>query len=168
MKIFISNKFMRAIFYLFFFSIINLFIVSYTNNNPIINSTARDAQGDLIKISDYRGKWILVNYWASWCEHCQAEIPQLDAFYQAHHDKDAVVLAVDIDQTDNKNLPLVIKQLNIDYPVLDFPGPDIGVSQIQGVPTSFLINPKGQLVKAVFGELTKQTLEQEMGLPSVG
>lgn len=158
---------MKSLFCLLFIAVVNLFVVA-SDYHSSINSSAYDAQGKLIKIDDYRGKWIVVNYWASWCPHCQDEIPQLNAFYHAHHNKDAVVLAIDVDQTDNKNLPQIIKQLNIDYPILDFPGPDIGVNQIQGVPSSFLINPKGQLVKAVFGELTEKDLEKDMHLPAAG
>ncbi len=167
MKIFINNTRTKVLPCLLFLLFINIFVVSCTYKSGL-NSSAQDADGNLIHLSDYRGKWIVLNYWASWCGHCQAEIPELNAFYQAHNQKDAVVLAVNIDQTDNQQLPQVIKQLNINYPVLAYPGPAIGIHEIPGIPTSFLINPHGQLVETIFGELTKQKLEKEMNLSSDG
>jgi thiol-disulfide isomerase/thioredoxin len=127
--------------------------------------TAKDDHGTTIHFSDYKGKWIVLNYWASWCEYCQAEIPQLNAFYQAHAQKNAVVLAVNFDQVDNQKLRQMIKQLNIVYPVLaSNPGPQMGITEIPGLPMSFLINPKGFLVKTLYGQQTKKSLEDKMGI----
>ena len=78
----------------------------------------RDDQGKIIHLNDYKGKWIVLNYWASWCDNCQEEIPQLNAFYQAHGNKDAVVLGVNCDQVNKQKLQQLVKNLKISYPVL--------------------------------------------------
>ncbi|MEW8429404.1 MAG: TlpA family protein disulfide reductase, partial [gamma proteobacterium symbiont of Ctena orbiculata] len=50
--------------------------------------------GKRYRLSDYRGKWVLVNYWATWCPSCREELPELEVFHNNHKDTDAVVLGV--------------------------------------------------------------------------
>lgn len=61
---------------------------------PISDFELKDLQGRFVKLSDYRGKVVLVNAWAAWCAPCKAEMPLLDSYYQAHNQQGFVVLAV--------------------------------------------------------------------------
>lgn len=168
MKIFInSKKYFKLIFCYLFLIVINFFLVS-CSAKPLANAAAVDDQGKIIHLNDYRGKWIVLNYWASWCDNCLEEVPQLNAFYQKHANKDAVVLAVNFDQVNKLKLQQIVKKLNIHYPVLATdPGPQIGITNLPGVPISFLINPNGELVKTLYGQQTEQGLEKDMSLTSV-
>ncbi|HTN95110.1 MAG TPA: TlpA disulfide reductase family protein [Gallionella sp.] len=56
-----------------------------------------DMHGKVHRLADYRGKWVLVSYWASWCPPCLDEIPELVSLHNAHHGKDLVVIGIAID-----------------------------------------------------------------------
>ena len=56
-----------------------------------------DLSGKMRSLEDYRGKWVIVNYWATWCPPCQEEIPDLVDFHDSHKDTDAVVLGVNFE-----------------------------------------------------------------------
>ena len=59
----------------------------------------KDMQGKTQRLIDYRGKWVLVNFWATWCEPCQEETPDLIALHKAHKDTDLVVISMALDST---------------------------------------------------------------------
>lgn len=165
-----SNKTKFARFYLSLAAsllgvLLMSFILTACHSSPI--ASAQDSQGNIIHLSDYHGKWIVLNYWASWCKPCMVEIPQLNEFYRAHKNTDAVVLGVNFDQVDNQQLQKLVQKFAISYPVLNSdPGPKLGIEHVQGLPSSYLINPEGKLVKTLMGEQTQKQLEFAMGLAS--
>ncbi len=127
----------------------------------------KDIHGNTINLSDYQGKWVVLNYWASWCQPCYKEFPELNAFYKAHKNSTAVVLGVNFDNMSNQNLLKFVKQQGIDYPMLSSdPGFALGIMNIKALPATFLISPKGKIVGELFGPKTKSELEYAMNLPS--
>jgi len=132
---------------------------------PIIAGEVEDINGNVIQLADYRGKWIIINYWASWCEPCAKEIPQLNAFYQHHQKKDAIVLGVSYDGLPSADLQALVKKMGINYPILTVdPKYKIGIEHVPGLPATYLISPKGHLVKSLFGEQSQASLEKAMHL----
>lgn len=115
--------------------------------------------GKIVHLSDYRGKWVVVNYWATWCPPCRAEIPQLEAFYKAHRGQ-AVVLGVNYEDTDPGSLKSFVDEHMITYPILQA---DMDQStpfgHLYGLPTSFIISPQGKLVQSRTGPVSKKYLE---------
>lgn len=110
------------------------------------------------RIADYRGKWVLVNLWASWCTPCRQESPALETFYRAQRRHHFTVLGVDSRDLSQNGLGFV-RDYGITYPQLhDGPGDlghDLGV---QGYPESFLVDPSGRLALIRRGPVTPDYL----------
>src|SRR5689334_1310709 len=98
------------------------------------------------EIADYRGKWVLVNFWASWCEPCRSEAPALEAFQQQHARDGFTVLGIDLDDnTDDASA--FVRRYGLTYPQLrDGDGSDRRDAYgMTGFPESFLVDPSGKL-----------------------
>jgi thiol-disulfide isomerase/thioredoxin len=119
----------------------------------------KDMQGKAQRLADYRGKWVLVNFWATWCPPCLAEIPELVALHDAHKDSDLVVVGVALDSTRASVAEFAAKS-GISYPLVL--GDRKMVAQIGAVevlPTSYLYAPSGELVSYQAGEVTRASVE---------
>ncbi|MET0027363.1 MAG: TlpA disulfide reductase family protein [Candidatus Thiodiazotropha sp.] len=116
--------------------------------------------GKTYRLSDYRGKWVLVNYWATWCPPCREELPELEVFHNNHKDKDAVVLGVAMERIDPPRLKAFVDEQFLSYPILmTEPAARTELGRIPGLPTSFLVNPKGETVARQVGPVTVEDLE---------
>jgi cytochrome c biogenesis protein CcmG, thiol:disulfide interchange protein DsbE len=115
--------------------------------------------GNSASIADYRGSWVLVNLWASWCTPCREEAPALEQFDRAHKKDDFTVLGVDSKDltTDAKKF---VGEFGLTYPQLhDGPGDlarDLGTN---GFPESFLVDPQGRVALVNRGEVTPDYLQ---------
>lgn len=118
-----------------------------------------DLNGNIVHLRDYRGKWVVVNYWATWCPPCREELPQLESFYKAHRGS-AVVLGVNYEDTDPGSLKSFVDEHGITYPILQADVDQITpFGRIYGLPTSFIISPQGKLVQSRTGPVTRQYLD---------
>lgn len=111
-------------------------------------------------LADYRGKWVLVNYWATWCPPCLEELPDLEIFYNNHKDKDAVVLGVNMEEISKERLDKFLESQFLSFPILlskPVARSELGI--IPGLPTSFLVNPEGVVVARQVGPLTAKDVE---------
>ena len=99
-----------------------------------------------ISLADFRGKTVLINFWASWCEPCVSEVPALEKLYQQLAPKGFVVLGVGIDD-DRASLDRLRQKFGVTFPlVIDTTGKTKNAYKIQGVPESFVVGPEGKLV----------------------
>jgi len=119
----------------------------------------KDIQGHEQRLQDYRGKWVLVNFWATWCPPCLQEIPDLISLYEGHKKSDLVVIGVALDSTKESVVEFVAKK-KISYPVVvgDY---DLAaqVGDVELLPTSFLYDPTGKLVSYQEGVVTRSSVE---------
>ncbi|MBU1689408.1 MAG: TlpA family protein disulfide reductase [Gammaproteobacteria bacterium] len=120
----------------------------------------RDIVGKQHNLADYRGKWVLVNFWATWCPPCLKEIPDLIALHNEHKDKDLVVIGIATDYNSPKLVIDFAKEHRISYPVVL--GNDAIVAQIgrlEGLPMTYMFNPQGKMVAYNVGALTQKAVE---------
>ncbi|TAN84864.1 MAG: TlpA family protein disulfide reductase [Gallionella sp.] len=128
-----------------------------------------DIQGKTHRLADYRGKWVLVNFWATWCPPCLNEIPELVSLHNAHKDHDLVVVSVAMDSGPRKKVADFAQAHGISYPVVNWQWQKSqkldqeitrNFGDIEAVPSSFLYTPKGELVShQLGGEVTRESVE---------
>jgi len=126
---------------------------------PIQDFSFFDVNNKQSSLSDYRGKWVIANYWAIFCSPCRVEIPDLIRFVDDNPEK-VVVLGMDAGMDDTETLKAFIDQQGINYPI--FPTQEstmFGFGEVRGIPTSFVISPEGELVDTHVGILSYNDLE---------
>jgi len=119
-----------------------------------------DIQGKTHRLADYRGKWVLVNFWATWCSPCLSEIPELISLHDAHKGQDLLVIGIALQSGSRKKVADFAKAHRISYPVVlgDFKmAKQIGAVDV--LPSSYLYNTKGELVSYQMGEVTRAGVE---------
>jgi thiol-disulfide isomerase/thioredoxin len=115
---------------------------------PDLDLEGRDGGG--IRISQLRGNVVLVNFWATWCGPCRAELPLLQDLYNKYSDRNFTVLAVNVD-TDRDRVAPFLKTNNLTLPIYYANANDVSALTWQGIPTSFIVAPDGKLEKAYVG-----------------
>lgn len=132
--------------------------IQTTSAAETIDFSARDLEGNLHSIEQYRGKWIVVNYWGVFCGPCLREMPELSIFHTQHHD--AVVLGINQEELPTKALERFRDKMKITFPLLSVPLEQATpFGKVAVLPTTFIINPQGKLVAKQQGAITLQTLE---------
>ncbi len=126
-----------------------------------IDFSLPDLDGKQRSLSEFRGKWVVLNYWATWCPPCLEEIPDLVAFHDRHEDKDALVIGLNYENISPAQLKAFADQYFISYPVLlngDM-HPAHERLAVGGMPTSYIISPEGEPVARQIGTITADQLE---------
>jgi len=125
-----------------------------------VDFTLYDVDGKPRSLSEFRGKWVIVNYWATWCPPCLDEIPDLVEFHEKHKDKDAVVLGINFEEADREHLLEFVDQHFMTYPVLSMdPVPVTPLGPVTGLPTTYIISPQGERVARQEGPITGAAIE---------
>ncbi|MGD2081566.1 MAG: TlpA disulfide reductase family protein [Chromatiales bacterium] len=120
-----------------------------------------DLDGREHRLSDYRGKWVLVNYWATWCPPCLEEMPELEIFHDAHKDDDALVLGINMEDISVGRLRAFVEAQFLSYPILrERPAARTAFGPLDAMPTSYLVDPGGEVVAKQVGAVTAEALER--------
>ena len=117
-----------------------------------------DADGNGYSLANLHGKYIFVNYWATWCAPCIKEIPELNKLNKEHAD-DLIILGVDFDQVEGEELKKEIAKMNITFPVFARePSKLLGVKIPQVLPTTYVFDREGKLKARLVGPQTEASL----------
>jgi len=123
----------------------------------------KDYKGDTIKLSDFKGKPVLINFWATWCPPCRAEMPEIEAAYRKYKEKSGlIVLGVDA-----REEAAAVKKYVADgsyswYMPMDYAGEVITAYGVVAFPTSFFIDRQGYIRSSQTGGMDKKGLEERL------
>ncbi len=123
----------------------------------------QDLQGKSVKLSDFKGKVVLLNFWATWCPPCREEIPDLVSLQKQYAAQGLVVLGVSMDEGGPARVAAFAKKYAINYPVV------MGTDEvsdayggIQVLPTTFIIDRKGNVVDGLQGATDRAGFEEKI------
>jgi cytochrome c biogenesis protein CcmG/thiol:disulfide interchange protein DsbE len=123
-----------------------------------------DRDGEL-RLSSLRGKAVVVNFWASWCEPCKEEAPVLEAAWRKYRSRGLVVVGIDA-QDFERDARRFMRKYGMTYPVVhDGPGETLGDFGLTGFPETFFVDRRGRLVgQRVAGAIDRETLDENIEL----
>lgn len=123
-----------------------------------LDFTLKDLSGNEVSLSDYKGKKIMLNFWATWCPPCKAEMPDMQKLYEKHKDE-LIILAVNLDP--QNDVSGFVTDMGLTFPIL-LEG-EAAVNEqykIISIPTSFFIDEKGVIRSKSVGSINLETMEE--------
>ncbi len=118
--------------------------------------------GDVHTLEEYKGKAVVINFWATWCTYCVNEMPALQAQWKKWSDQGVVVLGINTGE-DKMTVTNFIQQLGIDFPVLyDFDNEAVQDYGVVPMPTTYFVDKKGKIASIHEGELNLATLDDQI------
>lgn len=129
-------------------------------NFPAPELTLTDMEEQTVSLADYRGQWVLVNNWATWCPPCRAEMPELNAYYEAHKDEGFVLVAISSGDT-KAQIADFTQEYGLSFPMWQDPtSASLRAFRMDYLPSSFVIDPSGTVRLAWTGAVSLETLEK--------
>ena len=154
---------MRCLFGLLLLIVAMQALLAADAAKPSLNVKTLD--GARFDLAQQSGKWVIVNYWATWCSPCLKELPDISAFVAGHRDKVAAI-GLDYEDAEPTDIEKFLKKHALSYPVsivdVDNPPKDFGTPR--GLPNTFVIAPDGHLAKTFLGPLKAKDLEDVTGI----
>jgi thiol-disulfide isomerase/thioredoxin len=162
----INQKILKFFIFLFCFSIYSS--ISQTNEGvplknlaiskipkPISPVIFKDFSGKELNLKDYNGKLIIINFWATWCAPCKREMPSLDQLYQNKNFKNLEVFAINVEEGNIQKAKFFFADLDIEKleVFFDYNLNFVNEFKLRGVPTTVLINKKGEEFARIIGEV---------------
>lgn len=132
-------------------------------NKPAPNFKLKDIDGKDVKLSDYKGKVVIVDFWATWCVPCKKEIPDFIDLQNKYKNQGFTFIGISVDEDGAKVVKPFYKEMKMNYPVVLM---DDKIQEqfggIRGYPTTFLIDQNGKIIKKYFGTTEKKVFEDDI------
>ncbi|KAA0546619.1 TlpA family protein disulfide reductase [Bacillus sp. BGMRC 2118] len=119
--------------------------------------------GNTISLSEMKGKKVILNFWATWCPPCKAEMPHMQDFYEESHDKNIEILAVNLStaEKNTKHIGEFASDYKLTFPILlDITGEVGDTYQAFTIPTSYIIDSNGIIRKKIIGPMDKEMMKE--------
>ena len=119
--------------------------------------------GSTLKLSDFRGKAVLLNFWATWCEPCKIEMPWFVELQKKYGPQGLQILGVAMDDSGKKDISEFAKKMGVNYPIVlgkEAVGDQYG--GVQYLPSTFFIDREGKVVERVFGLVSRSEIESDI------
>ena len=136
-------------------------------NAEVVTFTTKDQYGNEHTLSEYRGKTIFLNFWATWCPPCKGEMPEIEEIYNEYgkNKEDIIILGVAAPNLGREGsveeIAKFLTENNYTFPVvMDFGGELVYKYDISGFPTTFIINEDGEIIHKVVGAMDKETMKK--------
>ena len=131
----------------------------YETEEPV-DFSLEQLGGGTVSLSDYRGEWVVVNYWATWCAPCRKEMPELS---DLHHERsDVTVLGLAYEDIEDADFERFLEASPVTYPILKVdvyqPPQPFGAPRV--LPTTIILDHAGRAVKAFVGPVTRESIEK--------
>jgi thiol-disulfide isomerase/thioredoxin len=124
------------------------------------NTQFTTLDGEEFSESDFKGKWLIINFWAEWCAPCLEEIPDLNQLALRGSEMNLSVIGISFDPLANDQLKEVVSKIGIEYAVMaTTPSPILSYSLPPTLPTNYVINPDGEVVVKLVGKQTYESLK---------
>lgn len=124
----------------------NMGITKPRTERPAPDFSLQDINGNTVNLADFRGKAILLNFWATWCEACKEEMPSMQRLYETLSGQGVEVVAISIDRRNFDRIKEFAAQYKLTFPILWDPDQKVRKHYyIMGLPTTYLIGPEGKL-----------------------
>jgi thiol-disulfide isomerase/thioredoxin len=131
----------------------------YETEEPV-DFTLQQLGGGAVSLSDYRGEWVVVNYWATWCAPCRKEMPELSELHDQR--ADVTVLGLAFEDVEDNDFEEFLKAAPVSYPILKVdvyePPEPFGAPRV--LPTTIILDRAGRAVKAFLGPVTRESIER--------
>ena len=136
-------------------------LVVHTAKAQGVNFALPNLDNQTVRLTDFRGQWVIVNFWATWCTPCLLEMPDLQQFHQAQHRR-VVVIGVNFEDAAASQIQPFIAKLGITFPIVLSRGQPMTDFKIKGLPTTFLVSPTGQIADAHLGTVSAAMLTERL------
>lgn len=120
--------------------------------------------GDVVKLSELKGEKVILNFWASWCGPCKAEMPHMEKYYEKNKDSSNVeIIAVNMTTQERKGIEGIenfVESYGLTFPIpLDEEGVVIDTYKVMSIPTTYMIGTDGKIVHKIVGPMDEKTME---------
>ncbi len=154
-----SKWFFKSFFFTYFILVLMTILV-FSTEARAVDYELPDVNGQIQSLDQYKGKWLIVNYWATWCGTCMKELPELINLHESNKENDIAVVGISFEDIERKDLKAFVNDKAIPYTVLNTePVRVTPLGKVPALPTTYIIDPEGNVVAGEVGIVTQENLE---------